>query len=119
MAAFAEPVASKLDVILNAAHRCIRTIRHADKPVIAAVEGAAAGGATGLLLACDAIVVARNAKLAFSFLKIGLVPDWGCVPLLRAKVGAGAAKRLLLSARSEEHTSELQSLMSISYAVFC
>lgn len=98
IAAFAGPGAAGLDAILSAAHRCIRAIRHAGKPVIAAVEGAAAGGATGLLLACDAIVVARNAKLAFSFLKIGLVPDWGCIPLLCAKVGSGAAKMLLLSA---------------------
>src|SRR3546814_9499591 len=44
IAAFAEPVAAELDAILNAAHRCIRTIRHADKPVIAAVEGAAMTG---------------------------------------------------------------------------
>lgn len=98
IAAFVEPAAEELDAILAAAHRCIRAVRHADKPVIAAVEGAAAGGAAGLILACDAIVIARDAKIAFPFLKIGLVPDWGCVPLLRAKVGAGNAKKLLLSA---------------------
>ncbi|PLC49866.1 enoyl-CoA hydratase [Pollutimonas subterranea] len=98
IAAFVEPAGEELDAILDAAHRCIRAVRYADKPVIAAVEGAAAGGAAGLILACDAIVVARDAKIAFPFLKIGLVPDWGCVPLLRAKVGEGAAKKLLLSA---------------------
>lgn len=98
IATFAEPATAGLDAILGAAHRCIRAIRGAEKPVIAAVEGAAAGGATGLLLACDAIVVARDAKIAFSFLKIGLVPDWGCIPLLRSKVGAGVAKKLLLNA---------------------
>jgi enoyl-CoA hydratase/carnithine racemase len=98
VAAFTEPAAAGPDAILDAAHRSIRAIRLADKPVIAAVEGAAAGGAAGLILACDAIVVARDAKIVFPFLKIGLVPDWGCVPLLRAKVGAGVAKRLLLNA---------------------
>lgn len=98
IAAFAEPSTAELSAILSAAHRSIRALRRAEKPVIAAVEGAAAGGATGLILACDAVVVARDAKIAFSFLRIGLVPDWACVPLLCAKVGTGVAKRLLLNA---------------------
>lgn len=98
IAGFAQAANADLDEILSAAHRCIKAIRNADKPVIAAVEGYAAGGAAGLILACDAVVVAHDAKIAFPFLKIGLVPDWGCVPLLRAKVGDGQARRLLLGA---------------------
>src|SRR3546814_9522135 len=44
---------------------------------------------------------------------------WSTVRVDLADVGAGVGDRLLLDIRSEEHTSELQSLMRISYAVFC
>lgn len=94
--AFESMSASDLHALLAAAHRCVRTIRQARKPVVAAVEGYAAGGAAGLILACDAIVIARDAKIVFPFLKLGLVPDWGCVHFLREKVGNGAARKLLL-----------------------
>jgi len=86
----------ELDALLGAAHRCVTAIRQANKPVVAAVEGGAAGGAAGLVLACDVIVAARDARFVFPFLKLGLVPDWGCVALLKAKVGDGMARRLLL-----------------------
>ncbi|MEI2418368.1 enoyl-CoA hydratase/isomerase family protein [Orrella sp. JC864] len=86
----------ELAPLLDAAHRCVTLVREAGKPVLAAVEGYAAGGAVGLALACDAIVAARDARFVFPFLRIGLVPDWGCVHLLRSKAGDGAARRLLL-----------------------
>lgn len=96
--AFASMSGDDLRVLLAAAHRCITAVRHTPKPVVAAVEGIAAGGAVGLILACDAVVAARDARIAFPFLKLGLVPDWGCVHFLRRKVGEGAARRLLLQA---------------------
>jgi 2-(1,2-epoxy-1,2-dihydrophenyl)acetyl-CoA isomerase len=106
--AFINAPVSDLHALLAAAHRSIRAIRHAAKPVVAAVEGYAVGGATGLILACDAVVVAQGAKIGFPFLRLGLVPDWGSLYLLRAKIGEGAARRLLLRpsmVSSEEATS--------------
>ncbi|CAM5404899.1 enoyl-CoA hydratase/isomerase family protein [Eoetvoesiella caeni] len=94
--AFESMSATDLHALLAAAHRCVRSIRQTSKPVVAAVEGYAAGGAAGLILACDAVVAAHNAKIAFPFLRLGLVPDWGCVHFLREKVGDGAARKLLL-----------------------
>lgn len=92
----AQATSADIPAILGAAHRCIRAIRQSGKGFVAAIEGSAAGGAAGLALACDAIVMADDAQLVLPFLKLGLVPDWGCVPLLRARVGEGHARRLLL-----------------------
>jgi enoyl-CoA hydratase/carnithine racemase len=94
--AFVGAPLSDLHSLLAAAHRCIRAIRLSAKPVVAAVEGYAVGGATGLLLACDGVIVAQGAKIGFPFLRLGLVPDWGSLFLLRAKIGEGATRRLLL-----------------------
>lgn len=96
----AQATSADIPAILGAAHRCILTIRHSGKGFVAAIEGCAAGGAAGLSLACDAIVMADDARLVLPFLKLGLVPDWGCVPLLRARIGEGHARRLLLQPSS-------------------
>lgn len=58
-------------------HGFVRAIRRCDRPVIAAVEGAAAGGGFSLALACDQIVAAEDARFAMSYARIGLTPDGG------------------------------------------
>src|SRR3546814_2769597 len=50
-------------------------------------------------------------------LSVRVTPGWTTVTLI--PLGPSSSARFLVSARSEEHTSELQSLMRISYAVFC
>ncbi|GAB7539481.1 oxepin-CoA hydrolase, alternative type [Burkholderia sp. 3C] len=55
----------------------ITAIQTATKPVIAAVEGAAAGAGFSLTLACDLIVAADDAKFVMSYARVGLTPDGG------------------------------------------
>ena len=64
------------------------------KPTIAAVNGVAAGFACGLALACDVILAAESARFAFTFSKIGYVPDGGLCFLLPRLVGLPRAKEL-------------------------
>jgi 2-(1,2-epoxy-1,2-dihydrophenyl)acetyl-CoA isomerase len=63
--------------ILGAGRRVITAIRHMTKPVIAAVNGPAAGAGANLAFACDLRVVSTTATFSQSFLKVGLHPDWG------------------------------------------
>jgi enoyl-CoA hydratase/carnithine racemase len=63
-------------------HDLIRAIRACPKPVIAAVEGGAAGAGMSLALACDMLVAAQDAFFAVSYVKVGLTPDGGATSFL-------------------------------------
>ncbi len=78
-----------------AAH-VVQTIRRMPQPVIAAVNGAAAGGGMNLALACDIRLASDRAIFAESFVKIGLVPDWGGFSLLPQLVGTAKAMELMM-----------------------
>jgi enoyl-CoA hydratase/carnithine racemase len=62
---------------IDALHRWVGAMRRSPKPVIAAVEGIAAGAGCSVALACDLIVAASDARFAMSYVKIGLTPDGG------------------------------------------
>ncbi len=63
-------------------HEIIRAIQSCSKPVIAAVEGGAAGAGLSLALACDMLVAARNAVFSVAYVKVGLTPDGGATAFL-------------------------------------
>ena len=66
-------------------------------PVVAAVNGPAAGAGAAMALSCDAVVCASSASLVFAFVHRGLVPDFATTWLLPRLVGLRLARRLLLT----------------------
>lgn len=79
--------------------RLARKIYTTAKPIICAVQGAAAGAGFSLALAADVVIAAENAKFIQSFGKVGLVPDCGSSFLLTRAVGPQRAKDLIFSGR--------------------
>jgi 2-(1,2-epoxy-1,2-dihydrophenyl)acetyl-CoA isomerase len=75
------------------------TIRNAPKPVLAAVNGAAAGGGANLALACDYRLASEQASIGQVFHKLGLGPDWGGSYFLPRLTGISKALELVWSAR--------------------
>lgn len=77
-------------------HDGIRTFVESDKPIVASVHGAVAGGGIGLMLTADYVVASPRAKFVSRYANIGLTPDLGVSTLLSAAVGQTRALRLLL-----------------------
>jgi enoyl-CoA hydratase/carnithine racemase len=77
----------------------IATLQASTKPVIAAVEGAAAGAGFSLALACDLIVAADDAKFAMSYARVGLTPDGGGSWFLARALPRQVATEVLLEGK--------------------
>jgi 2-(1,2-epoxy-1,2-dihydrophenyl)acetyl-CoA isomerase len=77
-------------------HDGIRTFVESDKPIVAAVQGAVAGGGLGLMLTADYIVASEQSRFVSKYANIGLTPDLGVSTLLPAAVGQRRALQLLL-----------------------
>lgn len=75
--------------------RLVASILDAEKPVVAAVNGTAAGGGAQLVLACDLVVMADTARLIEVFVRRGIMPDAGGAYLLPRLVGLHKAKELM------------------------
>ncbi len=86
-------------------HPLIRLIREGNTPVVAALNGVAAGAGANLALSCDIVIAARSSRLIESFARIGLVPDCGGTWMLPRLVGEARARGLTLLA--EEVSAEL------------
>jgi len=76
----------------------VRKLRALPFPVIAAVNGIAAGAGANIALACDIVIAARSASFVQSFARVGLIPDSGGTWILPRLVGAARARGLALLA---------------------
>ncbi|TSE02157.1 enoyl-CoA hydratase [Skermania sp. ID1734] len=81
---------------MNAANRMVRSIIDCPVPVIARVNGAAAGIGVALALACDLVYASTDAYLLLAFINIGLMPDGGAAALVAASAGRARAKEMAL-----------------------
>jgi len=90
----ADPEAAR--AFMRACHRCILGIAEMEKPVVAAVNGDAAGAGWSVALACDLIVAASEARFIMAFVRVGLVPDLGGAWQLTQLVGQHKAREWMM-----------------------
>ncbi len=80
-------------------HRIMRLLIRGEKPVIAAVEGHAAGAGMCLAAACDIVVASTEAKFSCTFNRIGLLPDLAGLWSIPNRIGMGRARYWIMSGR--------------------
>ena len=83
---------------LDMANRIIRSIVNLDKPVVAAVNGVAAGVGCSAALAADIVMAKESATFLLAFARIGLMPDGGTTATVAASIGRARAMRMALLA---------------------
>jgi len=86
-----------LDKIAPSRDRTLLAMRNAPQPIIAAVNGAAAGAGMNLALGCDLRLASIAAKFSQAFVKRGLHPDWGGTYFLPRAVGTATAAELIFT----------------------
>lgn len=91
-------------------------IRNIEKPVIAAVNGVAAGAGANIALACDIVFAAKSASFIQAFSKIGLVPDSGGTFTLPRLVGFNMASALMIT--GDKVTAEEGMQYGMVYKIF-
>jgi 2-(1,2-epoxy-1,2-dihydrophenyl)acetyl-CoA isomerase len=92
-----DPAGPKIEHIVGEHYNPIITrIRKLEKPVVAAVNGVAAGAGANIALACDVVVAAQSASFIQAFSKIGLIPDSGGTFFLPRLVGWQKASALMM-----------------------
>ena len=94
----------------------IRKIREIEKPVIAAVNGIAAGAGANVALACDIVVAGKSANFIQAFSKIGLIPDSGGTYFLPRLIGLPKATAIMMT--GESVSAEKAEKMGMIYAVY-
>ena len=94
----------------------VTRIRKLEKPVVAAINGVAAGAGANIALSCDIVVAAESASFIQAFSKIGLVPDSGGTHVLPRLVGWQKASALMML--GEKVTATDAERMGMIYKVF-
>lgn len=91
----AQPAAAG-DLLRNLLNPMVLKMIRAPKPIVCAVNGAAAGAGCALALACDIILAGRSATFSQAFVRIGAVPDAGSSWLLPRLIGLSRARSMML-----------------------
>lgn len=112
-----KPDAPKVHIILTEQlNPIVRKIRQMDKPVVAAVNGVAAGAGANIAICCDVVVAAQSATFIQAFSKIGLIPDSGGTFFLPRLIGL--QKALAISLLGEKVTADEAERMGMIYKTF-
>jgi len=93
---------------MEAGGRVVRLINESDRPVIAMVNGVAAGAGCNLAMACDIRIASENARFAQSFVNVGLHPDWGGSYFLPRRIGLAKSLDLWWTGRTVEAEEALE-----------
>ncbi len=88
---------ARFEELVQTGMRIVRRIDGMRKPVIAAVNGVAAGAGASLALACDIRIASSNASIGLTFTRIGLHPDWGAAYFLPRLLGSALAAELIFT----------------------
>jgi len=88
---------ARFEDLVRTGARVVARIDSMTKPVIAAINGPAAGAGACLALACDMRVASETASIGMTFLRVGLHPDWGGSYFLPRLVGPAAAAEAILT----------------------
>jgi 2-(1,2-epoxy-1,2-dihydrophenyl)acetyl-CoA isomerase len=88
--------------------KAVLAIHHMEKPVIASVNGVAAGGGCNLALACDIRIASEAARFAQVFTRRGLHPDWGGIYFLPRLVGYAKAAELIMGGETVDAVEALR-----------
>lgn len=99
LAALSEPDESELRRMFTGSMRLFDSIRSSPRPVIAAVNGAAAGGGNELVVACDLAVAAESAIFGQTGVRVGSAPVLGGTNLLAMNIGEKRAKEVAFLCR--------------------
>jgi len=92
----------KLRPLMDAGRQVVSVLHQMPKPVLAMVNGVAAGAGCNLALACDIRIASDNASFTQSFIHVGLHPDWGGTYFLPRLVGTGRALEMMWTGRRVE-----------------
>ena len=84
---------------MRVSHRVVKGLHALDRPLIAAVDGAAFGAGFSIALLADIVLASSRARFCMAFGRIGLVPDYGALYTLPRAVGLQRAKEIMFSAR--------------------
>lgn len=109
LANLADPDPAQLRGMFYASLELFETIRTSPRPVIAAVNGAAAGGGNELVVACDLAIAARSATFGQTGVRVGSAPVLGGTNMLAVSIGEKRAKEVAMLCRryTAEQASEL------------
>lgn len=97
LAEIMDPDGPKLDTIVKHHYNpIVQLLRDIEKPIVAAVNGVAAGAGANLALACDIVIATESSSFIQAFSKIGLIPDSGGTYTLPRLVGLQRASALMM-----------------------